>query len=489
MSERSGGSGGIGKGRRGGSEGGSSRRYESTSRTYGRPRPDQGKRGDVAFRRALVVTLLSVIAPGSGHLALRRHGVGRPVLRTYLILVAAGVLAAIFVPRSWWLALAFKPWVLGALQVAAVVVGVLWVAVVLHAFALARPGQIVASRRGVAVAIALVLCAGILAPFGVASRYAGVQRDLVTSMFPEEGTGPKGRMNVLLIGGDAGKDRVGVRTDSMIVASVDLATGRTVLISLPRNLQHVPMPEGPARDRFPNGFDDLLNAVYKYGEEHPKVVPGSRHPGPDLLKQTVGGVLGIPVHYYLLVNLRGFRQMVDALGGVTVTVKERLPIGGEGGPVTGYVQPGRRKLTGLEALWYARSRAASSDYDRMARQRCLISAVAEQADPANVLLRYQKLAAASKELFATDIPQNVMSSLTGVAEKVKTHKIKSLALVPPLIDTSDPDWGLIKRRTDKAIKASMKDPKPRSGDPTPAGSKDRATPKPDRSVSPYASCD
>lgn len=387
-------------------------------------------------------------------------------LRTYLLLVAAAVLTAIFVPRSAWLGLAFKPWLLGIVQGLAVIVGVLWVGVVLHAFLLSQPRKISSPRRAVAVVLALVLCAGIFAPFGVTSRYAAVQRDLVTSMFPDKGEGPKGRMNVLLIGGDAGSDRTGVRTDSMIVASTDLATGRTALISLPRNLQHVPMPDGLAEERFPNGFNDLLNAVYQYGEEHPKVVPGSKHPGADLLKQTVGEVLDLKVHYYLLVNLKGFSKMVDALGGVTVTVKERLPIGGGTHRVTGYVKPGRRKLNGNEALWFARSRSSSSDYDRMARQRCLIGAFAEQADPATVLARYQQLAAASKKLFQTDIPQNVLSELVGVAQKAQTHKIRSIAFVPPLIDTADPDWRLIRNKTDKTIKASLKDPDPKKGKPS-----------------------
>lgn len=444
MSERTGGRGGP-----------ATKTEGDDARTYGRPRP-KGRRGDVAFRRTLVVTLLSVIAPGSGHLALRHRTVGRIALRTYLVLVVLAAILAIFVPRSAWLAVAFKPWLLGVIQVLAVVLGVAWAAVVFHAFWVSRPRRIQPPRRGIAVGVALGVCVLLLVPFGVVARYAGVQRDLVTSMFPSGGSGPKGRMNVLLIGGDSGADRTGTRTDTMIVASTDLATGRTTLISLPRNLQHVPMPDGPARERFPDGFDDLLNAVYGYGEQHPKLVPGSQRPGPDLLKQTIGGVLGIPIHYYVLVNLKGFQKMVDALGGVTIRVNERLPIGGDGGvPITGYVPKGLHRLNGYQALWYARSRLLSSDYDRMTRQRCLIGAIQHQADPATVLTRYQQLAAASKQMFQTDIPQNVMSKLLAVAEKAKKQKMKSLALVPPLIDTSQPDWELIKTKTRQAIDASM----------------------------------
>ncbi|MGH3098899.1 MAG: LCP family protein [Streptosporangiales bacterium] len=410
--------------------------------------------GSVDFRRTLVVTLASLVVPGSGHLALRRGRIGHPVLRVYLGLVAVALACIFLVPHGWWVAAAFKPWLLSTVQVLAVVIGMLWAAVVLHAFSISRPLQIRPPRRWIALGVALALSAGILMPFGVAANYAGVQRDLVSSMFPAGGDGPQGRMNILLLGSDAGPDRTGTRTDTMIVVSIDLATGRSVMLSLPRNLQHVPMPEGPARERFPNGFTDLLNAVYGYGVDHPKLEPGSKQPGADLLKDTIGGVLGIPVHYYLQVNLKGFQRMVNALGGVTVKVKQRLPIGGKGGvPITGYVQPGVRKLNGNQALWFARSRVTTDDYDRMSRQRCLLGAIAKQASPVNVLARYQQLAAASKHMFRTDIPRGVMSSLVDVAKKARSHRIDTLSFVPPLIDTADPDWQLIKDETRKAIEA------------------------------------
>lgn len=426
------------------------------NRTYGRP--VRGAGGSVAFRRTLVVTLASLIVPGSGHLALRRGRIGHPVLRVYLGFVAVALACVFLVPHGWWVAAAFKPWMLTTAQVLAVAVGMLWAAVVLHAFSISQPLRIRPPRRWIALGVALALSAGILMPFGVAANYAGTQRDLVSSMFPSGGgEGPQGRMNILLLGSDAGADRTGTRTDTMIVVSIDLATGRSVMLSLPRNLQHVPMPEGPAQERFPNGFNDLLNAVYGYGVDHPKLEPGSNQPGPDLLKDTIGGVLGIPVHYYLQVNLKGFQRMVDALGGVTVKVKQRLPIGGKGGvPITGYVEPGVRKLNGHQALWFARSRVTTDDYDRMSRQRCLLGAIAKQANPVNVLTRYQQLAAASKQMFRTDIPRGVMSSLVDVAKKARSHRIDSLSFVPPLIDTADPDWQLIKDKTKHAIDASMR---------------------------------
>ena len=105
-------------------------------------------------------------------------------------------------------------------------------------------------------------------------------------------------------------------------------------------------------------------------------------------------LLGVRVDYYALVNLRGFADLVDGLGGVRILVKERLvdevtrPAWGEPKPRID-VQPGRRyHFYGREALAYVRSRKDSNDYTRMARQRCFLSAMADQLDPVRVLRNF-----------------------------------------------------------------------------------------------------
>ena len=80
-----------------------------------------------------------------------------------------------------------------------------------------------------------------------------------------------GRWNIALLGGDAGPNRWGLRTDTMIVVSIDRQTGDLASVSVPRNLQHLPMPPGPLRDRFPWGFDDLANALFTYVAGHPEL--------------------------------------------------------------------------------------------------------------------------------------------------------------------------------------------------------------------------
>jgi LCP family protein required for cell wall assembly len=272
------------------------------------------------------------------------------------------------------------------------------------------------------------------------------------------------RLNILLLGGDAGADRIGVRTDSVNLASVDTKTGRTVMFSLPRNLQNVPFPEDSAlAKRFPDGFDCgnecLLNAIYMYAVNHKDLFPGVRNPGAEAVKQAVSATLGVRVDYYVLVNLDGFKEIIDALGGVTIRVDKKVPIGGiapDGTrvPVTRYIEPGLRELNGYEALWYSRSRSDSDDYARMARQRCVMGAILHQADPWSVLRNYQKLARSAKSLVSTDIPRRLLPDLVDVALQAKDATITNLQFVPPLIKTVDPDFDLIRHKVAGAIEAS-----------------------------------
>ena len=121
------------------------------------------------------------------------------------------------------------------------------------------------------------------------------------------------------------------------------------------------------------------------------------------------------MHYYVVIDLAGFRDLVDALGGVTIRITERVPIGQSGRVLT----PGLRRLDGYETLWYARSRSDSSDYGRMSRQRCVLGAMLNEADPATVLRNFTDLAAASTSVVRTDIPQEQLPELIELAVLAK----------------------------------------------------------------------
>lgn len=415
--------------------------------------------------RSIALAALSTVLPGSGHLIAGRRRTGAIVLIAFLTLVVVGTGFVLTRSRSELLVYSVRPrWML-ALMIGAVALLLAWVLTIIGAYLVTKPVYMTPAQRIGSGLIVLLLCVAVARPLGTAAQYAYIQRDLINSLVDSSGPDPlagQSRINVLLLGGDAGPDRVGVRTDSMTVASIDVATGDTVLISLPRNLYRAPFPPGsPLAAKFPSGFagspvgEHILNAVWEYGEHHPALVPGGgRHPGAQALLSSVETILDLDVNYWILVNLAGFREMVDAVGGVTIRVDKRIPIGGGTSPITGWIEPGLQELTGYQALWYARSRALADDYARMARQRCMLGALARQLDPMTVLTRFPQIAGATKVLLDTNLSQRMLERLAGVAGKAGSAKITNVQFVPPLIDTSNPDYELIQATAHEAIDAS-----------------------------------
>lgn len=242
------------------------------------------------------------------------------------------------------------------------------------------------------------------------------------------------RLNVLLLGGDFGVGRTGVRTDTIMVASIDPDTGDAALFGVPRNMGRVPVPPGLGIwdcDCFPT----LINELYAYGEDHPDRFPGTGTAGANALKLAIGELLGIPIHYYALANLDGFTDLVDAVGGVTITVTERVydpiyPSEGGGTEVID-IQPGTYTFDGHMALAYARSRRGSDDYDRMGRQRCVLEGIVEGADAGDVLLRFPRIADALQRSLQTDIPLDAVPELIDLLPLVDTDRVASIRFIPP----------------------------------------------------------
>lgn len=451
------------------------------------PRVRRRRKPVQSVARALRWTVAGTLIPGLAHLAAGRRRIGMVMAGSFAALLLAGLVLLVAVPHTRLLELSVKPDELELVMAISVALGLIWVLVVISSWAVHKPAQLRTGQRVVASGVVAALSLAVAAPFAVGARTAYIQMDLVNSLFaPDEdsiiamppmpaqqpqaqaaGFGPasgfftdKPRVNVLLLGGDGDDDRKGIRTDTMILASIDTKTGRTVLVSLPRNLMKVQFPTGTEMARrFPNGFTDMMNAVYDYAQMDKSVMPGVKHPGAELIKQTFAWTIAQPVDYFVLVNLDGFRDIVDAFGGVTINVDRRLPIGGAHdayGNVTeqphAYLEPGRRKLNGYEALWYGRSRFDSDDYARMNRQRCLLGAIARQASPIKVLTNFSSLASAAKRIILTDIPQAALPDLLLLANKAKNAKVTSVTFVRSAeFNPADPEFTYIQEQVRLAL--------------------------------------
>jgi LCP family protein required for cell wall assembly len=259
-----------------------------------------------------------------------------------------------------------------------------------------------------------------------------------------------GRWNIALLGGDAGPRRWSLRTDTMIVVSIDRQTGDIAGVSIPRNLQHLPMPAGPLRDRFPGGFTDLANALWPYVLTHPDL---GLDPS-EAIKGALAELLGIPIHNYVLVDMAGFVKIIDALGGVTVNLSARVPLVPNMDGKTKeapFVGPGSVTMNGTMALSFVRTRNADSDYQRMKRQRCLLAAVARETSPSDLARNYPSLAAAVEGAFRSDIPRDRLGALVRLFLRVDMDKARTLVLVPPVIRPSHPDIGRIRSLVTTAL--------------------------------------
>ena len=338
----------------------------------------------------------------------------------------------------------------------------------------------------------VLACVAAALPVVQTMRYATVQADLVETLFTENrtATAPRGiseadpwagreRVSILLLGGDGSVTREGVRTDSVMLLVIDTSTGRSVVFSLPRNMMYAQFPaDSPLHDAFPDGFTDhgdapdgMLNAVYgQVPARYPGILGDSDNEGADALKQAVAGSLGIDVDYYVLVNLLGFQQVVDAMGGVTVNVNEPVAINGDtdlGIPPTGYIEPGPdQHLDGFHALWFSRGRWGSDDYERMLRQRCMVGALIDAADPVTLVRRYLDLAQAGKEIVRTDIPRSVLPALVNLGLRVKEHRVRSVAFVSSdRFFSGDPDYAWMQESVSRAMATPDGSRPPAGSDP------------------------
>jgi LCP family protein required for cell wall assembly len=412
---------------------------------------------------------LSSIIPGTGQLyAGRRRRGALMLLLTGVCLVAAAMLAQTLSEPAARARL-IQPEALLILLVGNVLLLGFRIASAADAFWLGArraraqsPGRL--GRRAMKplpAALVLVLVFTTL-PHAVAAWYNVRAYEIVTSVFASgpipsrlagaaAGLGGVGKVtippiSVLMIGGDAGPGRTGLRSDTMIVARIDPSTGRAALFGLPRNLIRVPL-HGPAADFFGGCrcFPRPLNELYAFAEqERPDLFPGEERPGINALMGAAGTLLGINIDYYSLVDLKGFVGVVDALGGVTVDIQERVwveidNLGEKRNGAAFFMRPGRRHMDGVTALAYSRSRNSKNadggnDYGRMRRQRCLLGSLAAQADPVKLLTSFNALTEVLKRYVKTNIPVRLLPDLISVLSE-RRPQVTTIGFAPPAFNS------------------------------------------------------
>ncbi len=239
------------------------------------------------------------------------------------------------------------------------------------------------------------------------------------------------RLNILLLGADAGVGRTGVRTDTTILVSIDPGDGELAMFSVPRDLSGAPLPDGMGLWDC-HCFPDLITHLYDAGVRYPDAFPGHGDPPINALKGALSEIFGVPIHYYAMVTLDGFVGVVDALGGVTIDVPETIideTYPHEDGSVEQVViEAGTQHLDGHLALAYARIRRHSDDFARMHRQRCVLGAVLDQTSPLEVIANFGALAQAIRDNVSTDIPQDRLGDFVDLLPLLSTDRVYSLRI-------------------------------------------------------------
>jgi LCP family protein required for cell wall assembly len=234
-------------------------------------------------------------------------------------------------------------------------------------------------------------------------------------------------MNILLLGNDneITGDQI-ARTDTMIVVSINRTTGTVAMLTLPRDLYVY----------IPGWTMQRLNNAYVRGE-----AVGWTDGGFGLLRQTLLYNFGINVHYYAMVNLTGFKAIVDAVSGVNIAVdcaiqdlpllESEVPEGAYQVNEDGeYVLPvGYYHMDGAEALWYARSRGNSSDFDRGPRQMQVLRAVWRAARDQGLISQVPQLWNEGIQYVQTNLTLPDILGLAPLAASLDPARIGTYSLI------------------------------------------------------------
>ena len=236
----------------------------------------------------------------------------------------------------------------------------------------------------------------------------------------------KGRLTILLTGVDRrpSEGRAPTRTDAITLLSVDPEARTAAMLSIPRDL-YVPLA---GLDRV-----DRINTAYAYGEA--RGAPGG---GAQATQDTIAWNLGIPVDKYVVVDFAGFRQGIDALGGIDVDVPKRIVDNAypteDFGVETLVIEPGPTHMDGALALKYVRTRHQDSDFGRLQRQQQVMLAARDKALSLGALAQLPALLDAAAGSYETDLTVAEIASVVKVLGDIPRENIAALRIDETMAD-------------------------------------------------------
>jgi len=244
----------------------------------------------------------------------------------------------------------------------------------------------------------------------------------VDDNLPEQGSGKGDSINVLLLGVDRNGTRgsngkANTRTDTMILAGIDLARKKVSLLSIPRD----------SRVKIPGRGYEKINHAHVYG-------------GPRLAMQTVEEFLGVPVRYYVRMDFEGFARVIDTLGGVEIEVERDMHYSDPYQDLEIDLKKGRQVLDGEKALQYVRFRQyVNGDIGRVQAQQKFIEALARKVFQMGTLPRLPTLARQMMTYVDTNLDLATIVRLARLGRDVERDDIV-MDMVPGSMAENSSDW-------------------------------------------------
>jgi polyisoprenyl-teichoic acid--peptidoglycan teichoic acid transferase len=418
--------------------------------------------------RAVAAGSLSLVVPGLGQLLLgaRRRGQAMLGVTALLLLVAVWQRSR---GAASTLELLVQPRAVTAILVGNAALAFFHLYATLDAFraglgGAAPPWKDRVGTLGTAgLLVSLTVAAA--APHMLAAHYALVLEETLGSVFAERRIAPadevtasgrdvgptaaavdpgrwleEDRFSVAVLGSDAHPSRPGARLDALLVVSVDPADGRAAVFSVERHLRDFPLPPKLVEpwethcEGIAQGWE-LLNALYRCGDEVlvdevARLYPDAPDPAAAATAAALGELLGVPIEHYVMVDMRGFVTIVDALGGLELDL-DGTGAGDECDWGGFDVQPSGPDLDGAEVLELVRQRDGTSSADRMGRQRCLLAAVAREVDVSSLLWRFGSVAGVVREHLDTSIALDELPRLIALLGHLDRDAIETVGFERP----------------------------------------------------------
>ena len=398
-----------------------------------------------------VAALLSALWPGLGQLSVGARRSGLLLALPPLILLVLAIGALVSPDRVQRLAILLDPNVIMAILIFEGVL-VLWrLVAVADAF---RRGKGQARERGAVLsAVALVF---VLVPSAYAGYLTYVAHDAVANVFqtadkpyepapatadpndpdfwnvPGESLDPipfatpptLGRFTVLLLGVDSAAGRSEFLTDTMIVASLDPIAGAVSMVSVPRDMVDVPLPDGRT-------FRPKINSLVSYANNNPRKFKGATS-GEAVLAAALGELLDVHIDGWAEVNLPGFVTVINSIGGIDVTVRNALCDAHYSGFEGFAINPGNYHLNGWDALAYARIRKSlgENDFTRAARQGEIVVAARDQVMKGGFLNDPAAFIAGMGHLVKTSLDAETISKYIAYAGIQRDHIYRDVITYP-----------------------------------------------------------